>query len=88
MKFTLYFQILLIVIIGAIIGLFYYNFFYLVDEKKSNIKDPIKEKAEQIVNDKISNEVSVTPGYEFNKGNSVVASSGKNKFIFDMKIFS
>ena len=33
----------------------------------------------------ISNEVSVTPGYEFNKGNSVVASSGKNKFIFDMK---
>ena len=36
-------------------------------------------------NDKISNEVSVTPGYEFNKGNSVVASSGKNKFIFDIK---
>ena len=36
-------------------------------------------------NDKISNEVSVTPGYEFNKGNSVVASSGKNKFKFDIK---
>jgi len=33
----------------------------------------------------ISNEVSVTPGYEFNKGNSVVASSGKKKFIFDIK---
>ena len=36
-------------------------------------------------NDKISNEVSVTPGYEFNKGNSVVASSGKKKFKFDIK---
>ena len=36
-------------------------------------------------NDKISNEVSVTPGYEFNKGNSVMAVSGKNKFKFDIK---
>ena len=36
-------------------------------------------------NDKISNEVSVTPGYEFNKNNSVTASSGKNKFKFDIK---
>ena len=36
-------------------------------------------------NDKISNEVSVTPGYEFNKNNSVTAASGKNKFIFDIK---
>ena len=36
-------------------------------------------------NDKISNEVSVTPGYEFNKKNSVTAASGKNKFKFDIK---
>ena len=36
-------------------------------------------------NENIANEVSVTPGYEFNKGNSVVATSGKNKFIFDIK---
>ncbi len=36
-------------------------------------------------NDNIKNEVSVTPGYEFNKNNSVIAASGKNKFIFDMK---
>ena len=36
-------------------------------------------------NDNIKNEVSVTPGYEFNKNNSVTAASGKNKFIFDMK---
>ena len=28
----------------------------------------------------ISNEVSVTPGYEFNNKNSVIAASGKNKF--------
>ncbi len=36
-------------------------------------------------NDNIKNEVSVTPGYEFNKSNSVVATSGKNKFKFDIK---
>ncbi len=36
-------------------------------------------------NDNIKNEVSVTPGYEFNKNNSVTATSGKNKFKFDMK---
>ena len=36
-------------------------------------------------NDKIVNEVSVTPGYEFNKNNSVTAASGKNKFKFDIK---
>ena len=36
-------------------------------------------------NDKISNEVSVTPGYEFNNNNSVTAASGKNKFKFDIK---
>ena len=35
--------------------------------------------------DSISNEVSVTPGYEFNKNNSVTAASGKNKFKFDIK---
>ena len=32
----------------------------------------------------ISNEVSVTPGYEFNNKNSVIAASGKNKFKFDI----
>ena len=30
-------------------------------------------------NEKISDEISVTPGYEFNKNNSVTAISGKNK---------
>ena len=35
--------------------------------------------------DSISNEVSVTPGYEFNKNNSVTAVSGKIKFKFDIK---
>ena len=33
----------------------------------------------------IKNEVSITPGYEFNKNNSVTAASGKNKFKFDIK---
>ena len=36
-------------------------------------------------NENILNEVSVTPGYEFNKKNSVTAASGKNKFKFDIK---
>jgi len=36
-------------------------------------------------NDNIKNEVSVTPGYEFNEKNSVTAASGKNKFKFDIK---
>ena len=36
-------------------------------------------------NDNIKNEVSVTPGYEFNKNNSVTAASGKNQFKFDIK---
>ena len=35
--------------------------------------------------DKIINEVSVTGGYEFNNKNSVTATSGKNKFKFDIK---
>ena len=36
-------------------------------------------------NESITNEVSVTPGYEFNKSNSVTAASGKNKFKFPGK---
>tara|TARA_B100000902_G_scaffold259259_1_gene245495 strand:- start:806 stop:1318 length:513 start_codon:yes stop_codon:yes gene_type:complete len=35
--------------------------------------------------EKIADEISVTPGYEFNKNNSVTAVSGKNKFKFDIK---
>ena len=35
--------------------------------------------------DQIINEVSVTAGYEFNDNNSVTATSGKNKFKFDIK---
>ena len=35
--------------------------------------------------EKISNEISTTAGYEFNKDNSVLATSGNNKFKFDIK---
>ena len=35
-------------------------------------------------NEKITDEISVTPGYEFNNKNSVVATSGNNKFKFDI----
>ena len=35
--------------------------------------------------DKISDEISTSPGYEFNKKNSVTATSGKNKIKFDIK---
>ena len=34
--------------------------------------------------DKITDEVSASPGYEFNKKNSVTAISGKNKIKFDI----
>ena len=35
--------------------------------------------------EKISDEISTSPGYEFNKKNSVTATSGKNKIKFDIK---
>ena len=35
--------------------------------------------------EKISDEISASPGYEFNKKNSVTAVSGKNKIKFDIK---
>ena len=35
-------------------------------------------------NEKILDEISITPGYEFNKKNSIIAKSGKNKFKFDI----
>ena len=38
--------------------------------------------------EKISDEISTSPGYEFNKKNSVTATSGKNKIKFDENITS
>jgi len=35
-------------------------------------------------NEKITNEISITAGYEFNKKNTVSAISGKNKYKFDL----
>ena len=35
--------------------------------------------------EKISNEISATACYEFNKNNTVLATSGNNKFKFDIK---
>jgi hypothetical protein len=34
--------------------------------------------------EKIADEISVTGGYEFNKQNSITATSGKNKYKFDI----
>ena len=34
--------------------------------------------------EKIKDEISASPGYEFNKNNSVTAASGKNKIKFDI----
>ena len=34
---------------------------------------------------KITNEISTTSGYEYNKNNTVLATSGNNKFKFDIK---
>mgnify|MGYP001277972958 CR=1 FL=1 len=35
-------------------------------------------------NEKISNEISITAGYEFNTKNTITAISGKNKYKFDL----
>ena len=35
-------------------------------------------------NQKISDEISITAGYEFNNKNSIMAKSGKNKYKFDI----
>ena len=35
-------------------------------------------------NDKISDEVSITSGYEYNNQNSIIAASGKSKYKFDL----
>ena len=34
--------------------------------------------------DKISDEVSITSGYDFNPQNAILATSGKSKFEFDL----
>ena len=36
------------------------------------------------LNKKITNEISITAGYEFNNKNSIVAKSGKQKYQFDI----
>ena len=35
-------------------------------------------------NEKITNEISITAGYDFNTKNSIIARSGKNKYKFDI----
>ena len=35
-------------------------------------------------NDKISDEISITSGYEYNNQNSITAASGKSKYKFDL----
>ena len=36
-------------------------------------------------NDKVSDEISTTSGYEFNSQNSILATSGKKKYKFDIR---
>ena len=35
-------------------------------------------------NDKVTDEISITSGYEFNSQNSILATSGKKKYKFDI----
>ena len=55
------------------------------------LQDPNKDKRDSRLfvtfrpSEKISDEISTTSGYEFNKNNSVLAASGNNKFKFDIK---
>ena len=38
-------------------------------------------------NDKVTDEISTTSGYEFNSQNSIIAKSGKKKYEFDIAKF-
>jgi len=60
-------------------------------QSKPVLQTPKKNKREARLfitfrpSEKISNEISATAGYEFNKNNTVLATSGNNKFKFDIK---
>ena len=59
-------------------------------QSKPVLQSPKKNKREARLfvsfrpNDKISDEVSTTSGYEYNSQNSIIASSGKSKYKFDI----
>ena len=59
-------------------------------QSKPILQSPKKESREARLfvsfrpGEKITNEISVTGGYEFNNKNSVIAKSGKNKYKFDL----
>ena len=72
--------------------IFNFSFTYKTKKEKLTLGDIVevpfgKEKVIGVVwpSEKISNEISATAGYEFNKKNSVLATSGNNKFKFDIK---
>jgi hypothetical protein len=56
----------------------------VLQSPKSNLRD-----ARMFVSfrpgEKVSNEISITGGYEFNNKNSITAKSGKSKYKFDIK---
>jgi len=55
----------------------------VLQSPKSNLRD-----ARMFVSfrpgEKVSNEISITGGYEFNKKNSIIAKSGKSNYKFDI----
>ena len=59
-------------------------------QSKPVLQSPKKNKREARLfvsfrpNEKIINEISTTPGYEFNQQNSITAKSGKHKYNFDI----
>ena len=59
-------------------------------QSKPILQAPKKNKREARIfvtfrpNKKISDEISITAGYEFNKKNSITAKSGKKKYKFDI----
>ena len=59
-------------------------------QSKPVLQSPKKNKREARLfvsfrpNEKIINEISTTPGYEFNQQNSITAKSGKYKYNFDI----
>ena len=60
------------------------NDFLLITDYKELVKQNLKNLILTNPGEKIMDEVSASPGYEFNKNNSVIATSGKNKIKFDI----
>ena len=77
MRLKIYFQAILILIIGSIIGFFYYSFFHIKEDKISKIEDD-QTKKKIYENNEISNEMTnIEYNSEDGKGNTFYINAKK-----------